>query len=188
MSVNWIDVFIILILVFMMYWGYRDGLTAGIFRFIGVIGALFCAFRFMHPLANYLSFGASLSIIFLKLGAFIILFLATYSSVQICKIVLQKYGKATSVYGRVGGVGIGLLKGVLLVFGLLLLLASFPLQSLERQIKKDTFIAGKMLRSIPHIYGYMTESWRGVWILEVKRYLNNLSRFTEERALVVRRL
>ncbi len=143
MSINWLDIVILVILSAVTYWGWKAGLTGEVFRFLGVMAALFCAFRFTHGLADELYGWVKVPIVFLRLFSFVLIMTLGYIFVQVMKLAMQKHEKSTNVYDCIehfGGAGVALLKGSIAIFVLLVLLGSLPSQKLSGQIKRIAHI------------------------------------------------
>lgn len=191
MSINWIDIIIFFVLIMSVYWGWKGGITGEMFCFLGIVLALFFAFRLTHPLADWFDEFLAVPLSVLRIACFVGISALVYFGVQMVKMSIQKMGETLPVYDsieRFGGAGIGFVKGSLLVFLVLLVLMSMPMEPVHQQIKQRTVLARQMILVMPGIYGYMTESWRGPKVLSFKNYLTKVADQIEEKNLKHKRL
>ncbi|OED34659.1 hypothetical protein AB834_06155 [PVC group bacterium (ex Bugula neritina AB1)] len=178
MAIHWLDGFILFILFCTIYWGWKEGLTGEVFRFLSVVAALFFAFKFTHVLSSEIATFVRLPYFFLKLFSFFVILIFTYVLVQGVKLATQKYGESTNFYDRLeryGGLCVGFLKGMIVVFMFLALLGTLESPKLSAHIKYRTFLASWMVLQMPRFFDYMAGSWRGRRVLILRKYFNDMA-------------
>lgn len=191
MDVNWLDVVIALILLCTLYWGWQDGLTGEVFRFLGALVAVVCAFKMTHAVANKVYAMVPIPMVFLRLTSFFVICVLVFALVQTFKLATQKYGERMTLYDRIeklGGACVGLLKGLLAVSFLVIILASMPFESLRSQVKSHSVVAPKFVEGMPVLFDYVTDSWRGPKIMAVKRHLYRVANRINNSEMITKRL
>jgi len=140
---NPFDIIIIVILGYSLVRGVFRGLVKEVSSIVGVLGGFYAAFTYYTMLAKLLS-GLIKEPAYLNILSFLIIFCSVLIIVGVLGIII-KYLLNIAFLGwidRIGGVGFGLVKGVLIVSILFITLTSFlP--------KGSAFLKNSMLA--PHV-------------------------------------
>ena len=117
MTINWIDVSIMIIILLNMIIGIRRGIIRGIINLIGVIVAIFLAIFWFKEVGEYISSHSQLSREIANILGFALIFLGIYLIARIIEIFLKKIFSLLFVswIDGLGGGLFGLIKGSLIV-------------------------------------------------------------------------
>ncbi len=135
-SLNWSDIFFIILLIAICYINFAKGLISAIFKFFGVLFASFISINYYSYIAQGLERFIPTNISLLNFLSFFIL---TAICISISELMLFGFNKlfnlqAISTLERWGGLLFGLLQGIL-IFGLFVL----SLNLLEIDFLKNSF-------------------------------------------------
>jgi membrane protein required for colicin V production len=159
-NMNPFDIIIIVILGYSLVRGVFRGLVKEVSSIVGVLGGFYAAFTYYTLLAKFLS-GLIKEPAYLNILSFLIIFCSVLIIVGVLGIII-KYLLNIAFLGwvdRIGGVGFGLLKGVLIVSILFISLTAFlP--------KGSPFLKNSMLA--PHV-SWVSERMAKVVSKEMKQ-------------------
>lgn len=148
---NWLDIMIIVILS----WFALTSLMAGIIRealtLIGfVLGVYLAGFYYsagaelLRPYISSLNVTRALSFLAILIGVWIVVSLLSFLLRELAKALFLGW------LDKLGGLLLGLLKGLVVVETLLIVLAKFPFLGLDKAISKSA-IASLALRHLPFL-------------------------------------
>lgn len=123
---NAFDIIVAVILAYSLIRGLFRGLVKELASIIGVLGGFFAAYSYYHVAAGYLS-GLISNLAYRNILAFLIIFCGVVVLVNVLAIII-KYLLRIVFLGwldRLGGVGFGVVKGVLIVSVVFLALTAF---------------------------------------------------------------
>jgi len=157
---NPFDIIIIVILGYSLVRGIFRGLVKEVSSIIGVLGGFYAAFTYYNMLAKFLS-GLIKETAYLNILSFLIIFCGVLIIVGILGVII-KYLLNIAFLGwvdRIGGVGFGLVKGILIASILFIALTAFlP--------KGSAFLKNSMLA--PHV-SWVSEKMAKVVSKEMKQ-------------------
>jgi membrane protein required for colicin V production len=160
LDMNPFDIIIIVILGYSLVRGVFRGLVKEVSSIVGVLGGFYAAFTYYTLLAKFLS-GLIKEPAYLNILSFLIIFCSVLIIVGVLGIII-KYLLNIAFLGwvdRIGGVGFGLVKGVLIVSILFISLTTFlP--------KGSAFLKNSMLA--PHV-SWVSEKMAKVVSKEMKQ-------------------
>ncbi|MCJ7813792.1 MAG: CvpA family protein, partial [Candidatus Atribacteria bacterium] len=114
-AINWIDVSIMIIILFNVIIGIHQGIIRGIINLIGVIAAIFLAIFWFKEVGEYISSHSQISVEIANILGFAIIFLGVCLIARIIEIFLKKIFSLLFVswIDGLGGALFGLTKGSL---------------------------------------------------------------------------
>lgn len=140
MSMNLVDIFIIIFILFFSFRGYRSGFVKQIFGIAAIIIAVFATFRYMGPASGLLtSFIENPDHATIVAGALI--FLISLSLIQLGGYWLEKALKLVKInfINRLAGMAFGALNASIIASAFLLLLAGFSVPNEETRAESITY-------------------------------------------------
>jgi len=179
MNINWMDLIILMVLLWTAFWGWRSGLAEQSFQLVAILTGIFVSLRFTSYAVSYVQKWVTWSPGLVKILVFILLFVLAYLLVLLVKAWLSGMSHSDGVLyhlERLGGAFAAMFKSCILLFFALLVLGSLPSEPLRKEIKNETVIASRMIMVMPHVYGYMTASWEAPWINASRLWLDDMSR------------
>ncbi|MFQ5681382.1 MAG: CvpA family protein [Candidatus Omnitrophota bacterium] len=113
---NWIDIFIVIILLRSSYMGIKQGFVTELFKLLGIILNIYLSLHYYPLLGNFFSQKSPLpqgianifSYLSIGFGLFIVFGLVRHSLLTIIRI------ETTDLLSRWGGVTLGLIRGILI--------------------------------------------------------------------------
>lgn len=101
-----IDILYLLVVVFAVFTGFRQGLIVGIFSFIGMLAGLAAALKLSVTAARYLGDATSISARWLPVISFILVFIVVVMLVRIGATLLEKLAEALmlGIFNKLGGI------------------------------------------------------------------------------------
>ncbi|MCD6093296.1 MAG: CvpA family protein [Candidatus Omnitrophica bacterium] len=146
-NLNWIDVLIIILLLRGVILGFIHGFLYEFVKFFRVILALIISF-FSYPfLAKVINSRLTLSLSISNILSFILIYILFYFLSNLLGIRTKEVKRNISSPERIFGVCIGLLKGAVIAFFILLFLNLLPLSSLKTAVKEKSLLAPYLLDS-----------------------------------------
>lgn len=115
-KINWIDIFIFIVIVRSIYIGINHGFVIEIFKLLGLASAIFCSLHFYVKLALFLKEYTPLSNHALEIFSFIsLIVVGNFIFIIIRKIFLLIFKQeVTNIFSKFLGCGIAFLRGILL--------------------------------------------------------------------------
>ena len=159
MTINWIDVSIMIIILLNMIIGIRRGIIRGIINLIGVITAIFLAIFWFKEVGEYISSHSQISGEIANILGFTIIFLGVYLIARIIEIFLKKILSLLFVswIDGLGGALFGLIKGSLIVGILLVVITFIPLPVFLKEQLENSFLANRFAVMTTIIYDYLKD-------------------------------
>ena len=143
MELNWIDFTVLIIFAVFAFWGAFFGLIKGLFNIATWVVAIIGAWVLTTPLTTILIKNiAAIHPLALKVSAAIAIFLSFFIITKIIGATFHKMVKKSplNTLNRVGGVGIGLIKAILLNILLLIILTLLPVKGNLYNAKQQSLI------------------------------------------------
>lgn len=156
-QINWVDIFVLILLVRGTYIGLRYGFITEIFKIFGIIVALFVSFRYYSNLAQFLA----TQVFFSKLSpslqgglSFIALILLTLAIFRLGHFVARSVMRleASGLLERVGGVICGFIRGGVVAGLILFALNLLPVSYLKTSINENSWSGSRLIKVGPAIY------------------------------------
>lgn len=154
-KINWVDVFVVILMVRMSYVAFMDGLSHEIFPFFGTLIVFVLSLHYYARLGALISqnLGNMPAEISNCLG-FIILVVVFGVIVKFLKLILDRIVKVQwhPVIEKFGGLFVGILKAYLITAMVLTIIAMVPLSYLKWSIKDRSLTGKYVLMAGPEIY------------------------------------
>lgn len=159
MTINWVDISIMIIILLNMIIGIRRGIIRGIINLIGVITAIFLAIFWFKEVGEYISLYSQLSREIADILGFGLIFLGIYLIARIVEIFLKKIFSLLFVswIDSLGGALFGLAKGSLIVGILLVIITFIPLPVFLKEQLENSFLANRFAVMTTIIYNYFKD-------------------------------
>lgn len=159
MTINWIDVSIMIIILLNMVIGIRRGIIRGIINLIGVITAIFLAIFWFKEVGEYISSHSQISGEIANILGFAIIFLGVYLIARIIEIFFKKILSLLFVswIDGLGGAVFGLVKGSLIVGILLVIITFIPLPVFLKEQLENSFLANRFAVMTTIVYDYLKD-------------------------------
>jgi len=161
--INWIDIFVVILLFRTGYISLQSGLPIEIFKLFGIISAIYLAMHYYSLLSGFLSgnllFLQKLPSEFLDFCVFSSLALVGYLAFVFLRAIFYRFIKvdATAPLDRWGGFTLGVIRGFLLSSLILFIFALSPVDYFEDSVNKSC--SGKYLLSLsPNVYSGLWKS------------------------------
>ena len=159
MSINWIDVSIMIIILLNIITGIRRGIIRGIINFVGIIAAIFLAIFWFKEVGEYISLHTTLSREMSNIIGFTLIFLGVYLIARIIEIFLKKVFSLLFIswIDSLGGALFGLVKGSLIVGILLIVITFIPLPVFFKGQLENSFLANRFAVMTTTVYIYIKD-------------------------------
>lgn len=167
MNLNWVDLVIILILLFSCLGGIKQGLIASIFLVLGIMGGLMAASRFYAPAGDFLGRIIALPQSAADLISFTVIFLAACFLIMTIGSLFSMLTRfrLLAIANRIGGAISGLIIGAVISGIILIVLIAFPLfDDLQDQLE-SSYLAPAMTSGLH----YLQEKVENVLPLQLPR-------------------
>ena len=153
-SINWIDITIIIILIIALVQGIRTGLIRSIFNVAGVAAGIFLAMMYYAPLGSFILDYIGLPQIAVEVFSFIVIFSVTAVLVNIVGTIFHAVTgfSLIRVADKVGGSSIGLVIGLTIIGIALILLTSFPVYAEFPDQVEQSYMAPTIINMTTYIY------------------------------------
>ncbi len=156
-QINWVDIFVLILLIRTSYVGLRCGLLGEIFKILGIIAALFVSIRYYSNLAQFLTtqvFFSKLSLPVNRGISFVCLLLAVMLIFKlgrfIARFIMQL--EVADPLKRMGGVICGFIRGGIIASLILFALNLLPLDYLKKSINEDSWSGSRLIKVGPAIH------------------------------------
>lgn len=153
---NWVDIFVIIIVMRISYVAFHDGLSHQIFPLIGTIGTAVIALHYYHNIAVYIyQNSVKLPIKALDFLSFILLLIGVGLIFKLLRALSDKIINVTwhPFVERAGGLLFGFMRSCIVASVILMILALMPLSYLQHSIRDRSLMGMHFLRIVPNIYG-----------------------------------
>ena len=159
MTINWIDVSIMIIILLNMIIGIRRGIIRGIINLIGVISAIFLAIFWFKEVGEYISSHSQISREIANIISFALIFFGIYLIARILEIFLKKLFSLLFVswIDGLGGALFGLTKGSLIVGILLVIVTFIPLPVFLKEQLESSFLANRFAVMTVIVYDFLKD-------------------------------
>jgi len=149
-SLSLLDLFIILIVLYFLISGYRRGFIRQTAAVIGIIISVYMAFRFYLDLTDILVQYIDLSPTVLQFISFSLIFIVFNVAIHLLSDSLRSLFRKAYLepVDNAGGFIMGGIKGILIVYLLVLILNEIPLPEVE-EIITNSYLAGRLLNLTP---------------------------------------
>jgi len=158
-AINWVDISIMIIILFNVIIGIRQGIIRGIINLIGVITAIFLAIFWFKEVGEYIGLHSQLSEEISNILGFAIIFLGVCLIARIIEIFLKKIFSLLFVswIDGLGGALFGLTRGSLIVGILLVIITFIPLPVFLKDQLENSFLANRFAVMITILYNYLKD-------------------------------
>jgi uncharacterized membrane protein required for colicin V production len=153
---NWLDIFIIIIVMRISYVAFQDGLSHQIFPLIGTICTAVIALHYYHNIAVYIYQNAvRLPVKVLDFLSFVLLLIGIGLIFKLLRALSEKIINVTwhPLVERGGGLLLGFMRACVVTSVLLMIMALMPLSYLQHSIRDRSLMGMHFLRIVPNIYG-----------------------------------
>lgn len=159
MTINWIDVSIMIIILLNMIIGIRRGIIRGIINLIGIIAAIFLAVFWFKEVGEYISSHSQISGEIANILSFALIFLGVYLISRIIELFLKKIFSLLFIswIDGLGGALFGLTKGSLIVGILLVIITFIPLPVFLKEQLESSFLANRFAVMTAIVYDYLKD-------------------------------
>lgn len=161
---NWVDLAIVIFMIYFLVMGYFQGFFRGSIELLGLLVTLFFTFSFYAKAAQYISTQFGLNISVAKVIAFATLWFISY---LIYYFVLNYLYKKIperlkeSKFNRFGGGAPALVKGLIVTTILLILTLILPLPTRYRDEVSNAKIAGPLIKQGENAQSFLQKEFGG---------------------------
>ena len=162
-QINWIDLFVVIVLFRIIYVAVNTGFIVEVFKFLGTAASVYLSFHYYSTLSavvyRFVGF-KNLPVGFFDLPVFIVLALSGYSVCIIFRKFISRLWKIDAVesWNKWLGIGLGLVRGILLVSLWVFMFTISSSAYLEKCVK-DSLTGKSFFRVAPAVYSAL---WNGV--------------------------
>jgi len=161
-QINWVDVFVLILLIRGAYVGLKHGFLSEILRILGIITALFVSIRYYSNLAQFLTtqvFFSKLSLPVNRVISFVCLLLAVILMFKLGRFIAQSVMqlKVTGPHGKTGGVICGFIRGGIIASLILFTLNLLPSDYLKKSISENSWSGSRLIKMGSVIYHAIIE-------------------------------
>lgn len=158
--INWVDVFVIILLIRTSYIGTRTGLSTEFFKLVGVIAGLYYATRFYSDLGAWVTSKVVLPPEFSDGLSFLILIFISIITLKYIGVFLSKVVKLTFAekVDSWGGFISGLLRGAILSSLILMFLGILQIDYFTKSIEERSLTGPYIQRVAPFLYQVITKT------------------------------
>ncbi|SFL07644.1 CvpA family protein [Halanaerobium salsuginis] len=159
--INFLDVIILVILLFFAYNGFRRGFIDQTSTILGLLAALFVAVRQYEYFQQFLEPYLDLSTSLIQFISFAIIFVVVNIVIHVLGITLKKIVDAIFLQpvDRAAGFLLGVVKAGIIIYLLILILAQIPYQKVH-QVLNNSFLAQRIIEASPYIQSKIEEFLR----------------------------
>jgi len=159
--INFLDIIILVILLFFAYNGFRRGFIDQTSTILGLLAALFVAVRQYEYFTQFLEPYLDLSTSLLQFISFAVIFIVVNIVIHVLGITLKKIVDAIFLQpvDRAAGFLLGLVKAGIIVYLLILILAQIPYQKIN-DVLNESFLAKRIIEASPFIQSKIEEIFR----------------------------
>lgn len=151
---NWIDIFVVILLIRTGYIAIRNGLPIEFFKLLGTVAAVYAAMHYYLSLANL--FGGSFpALVFIALALF------TYFIFVILRTLFYRFIKMEAVprFNQWGGFIIGITRGILFISLMMFIFIILPGSYFKNSVR-DAYSGKYFVPLAPATYSKL---WNGIF-------------------------
>lgn len=151
---NWVDIFVVILLIRTSYIGARTGLSVELFKLIGILVGLYLAMRFYSNLGGWITSKIALPTELADGLSFLILIFASIISLKYVGVILSKVVKLTFAerFDKWGGFISGLLRGAVLLSLIFMFLGILQIDYFTKSIEERSLTGPYIKRITPQAY------------------------------------
>lgn len=151
-TINFLDIIILVVFLFFGYNGLRRGFIDQTSTILGLIIALIVAVRQYEYFQSYLEPYLDLSTSLIQFISFAVIFVVVNIVIHVLGIALKRIVDAVFLQpvDRAAGLLLGVVKGGIIVYLLVLIMAQIPYQRVLNAVD-SSFLAGRILEMTPII-------------------------------------
>ncbi|TDO92220.1 membrane protein required for colicin V production [Halanaerobium saccharolyticum] len=159
--INFLDVIILVIILFFAFNGFRRGFIDQTSTILGLLAALFVAVKQYQYFTQFLEPYLDLSISLLQFISFAVIFIVVNIVIHVLGITLKKIVDSIFLQPVDRGLGflLGLVKGGIIIYLLVLILTQIPYQKLN-DVLNNSFLASRIIEASPLIQSKIEEIFR----------------------------
>ena len=155
MTLNYLDYIILVILALFLIHGYRQGVIVGLATIVALILGIYAAVHFSNYLDNTLVEHLHPSRKWLPILSFSITFILVVIAVMLVAKLTEKLVDVVGMgfFNHLGGVALGLLKGIILISILIFMLSSIDHNGkwISEKDKNGSFFYNQVARVFPRL-------------------------------------
>jgi uncharacterized membrane protein required for colicin V production len=154
-QINWVDVFVVILMFRMSYVAFMDGLSHEIFPLIGSIAVLVLSLHYYKTLGDTISAGmGGIPPEITNLLGFVIIVVISGFAVKFLKIVIDKIVKVQwhPVIEKFGGLFAGMVKAYVITAVILTMMALIPLSYIRWSVQDRSLTGKYFLMAGPQAY------------------------------------
>jgi len=159
--INFLDIIILVILLFFAYNGFRRGFIDQTSTILGLLAALFVAVRQYEYFTQFLEPYLDLSVSMLQFISFAVIFIVVNIVIHVLGIILKKIVDAIFLQPVDRGLGflLGIIKAGIIIYLMILILAQIPYQNIN-DVLNESFLASRIIEASPFIQSKIEEIFR----------------------------
>ncbi len=161
---NWLDIFVVIFLLRIIYIAARSGLPVEIFKLLGVLVAVYISLHYYTLLSDrILGFFAAgkekVPLEFADFVSFVVLAVAGYMVFVLLRSVFCKFIKMEAVanLNRFGGLILGLFRAYLLLGLIMFAMAISSVSYMEKSVK-ESYMGGHLFQVAPNTYSWLWDN------------------------------
>ena len=181
-KINWVDVFIIIILIRTSYIGFTQGLIYELLTIAGVFGSILLTVHNYEILGEVFHKNVNLPINFSNLLSFLILALGVIFLFRYIRNGLYKFLKFEifPTLEKYGGIAAGFLRGSLIASTVLVALLLIPNDYISKSIQHRSAMGNAFLRIVPISYNYFIDIMPGYAKTRKNKLVKKLLKLDDE--------
>lgn len=151
---NWVDILIIILMLWGAYIGFRKGLVFEIFKSTGIVTAIVVSLYNCCRLGRYISDHSFVTLYYASIFSVIVLLIAIVFIFKLIRLVAERLVKIEfrPLLEGFGGLILGLARGGVLASIILVCLAWLPARSIEDAIDQKSYLGPWLVEVSPAIY------------------------------------
>ncbi len=159
--INFLDIIILVILLFFAYNGFRRGFIDQTSTILGLLAALFVAVRQYEYFQQFLEPYLDLSTSLLQFISFAVIFIVVNIVIHVLGITLKKIVDAIFLQpvDKAAGFLLGIFKAAIIIYLLILIMAQIPYQKIN-DVLNESFLAKRIIEASPLIQSKIEEIFR----------------------------
>jgi membrane protein required for colicin V production len=168
---NWVDIFVIILSVRVLYIAVKNGLPVELFKLLGTIAAIYLSLHYYTILSDWIAgllpeAKDKMPLEFIDFLAFAILAIVAYLIFVLLRSLIYRFIKMEAVprLNKWGGFILGIARAYLLVGLVIFMLAISSVAYFKSSVKKS-YAGGHLFKVAPGIYN-------GVWNSLMSKFMN----------------
>ncbi len=159
-QINWVDIFVVILLIRTSYIGARTGLSVEFFKLVGIVVGLYCAIKFYSDLGAWLTSKIALPTELADGISFLILIFASLITLKYVGLILSKVVKLTFAdkVDKWGGFISGLFRGIILLSLLFMFLGILQIDYFTKSIEERSLTGPHIQSLAPWVYRVITST------------------------------